>query len=119
MRGVNVESLSAINDARDLKPACCCDTQVVCTATKHAGVTNSDAGFGADQPDLAGIHTTQLTDVNRKRRLTIAARDCHGLQIAGADFVAAGDDVQLTGMQCGVDLHRTRQYVGVVSASRI
>ena len=85
-----------------------------------ARIAYPDARFGSNQADLAGVHATQLADVQRElgsrshrrmRRLHIAATV---LACRSSDSVVANDHTQFLGPDSGVDLRCARQDAGVV-----
>ncbi|MGC3986775.1 MAG: hypothetical protein QM777_19700 [Pseudorhodoferax sp.] len=100
----------AFQRAGVLQPARGGDDQPAGTGADVAGIAHADAGPGADQRDLAGVHAAKCRDVQRERRC--------GTACAGS-AVRARDRLQLAGPDAGVDPQGVRQDGHVVGAGRI
>src|SRR5690606_31661783 len=86
-----------------------------------AGVAYAHAMFGAQQGDLAGVHTAERADVDRepgRRAGRLDGVDVHPAT-GGVDFVGSGDDLQALGPDAGIDPQGAGDEVGVVGAGGV
>ena len=100
---------SAINRDREL--SCACDD--------FASIAHADAGFGADQGDLAGIHAAEFVHIQGKSGRGAGACNRLDLRVVGADLVGAGDDLELLGVDRAIDLDGACKQRGVIRLAGI
>ena len=84
------------------------------------GHVHPHAPFGTHQADGPGIHPTQRRAVDGQLRLglglAVAGRDA---QVVGLDVVAPGDDVELLGVEVGIELGAAGDQVELVDIAGI
>ncbi|MDT4830680.1 hypothetical protein FQZ97_641540 [compost metagenome] len=80
------------------------DADIAGAGPHVAGQPHSDPGLGAQQTDGSGVHAAQGGAVDGQGRRGAAIGGARGGgQALGLHVVAAGDDVQVAGMEFGVD----------------
>ena len=77
--------------------------QVACTGRHITGQFDPYAGLGADQADGPGVHAAQRRAVDGQGGGVAVIGFCRGLQTIGINLIAPGDDVELLGVDIGVD----------------
>nr|WP_295511237.1 hypothetical protein [Accumulibacter sp.] len=88
-------------------------------AGQCADITHADAGFGADQADLAGIHATELGNIEGEGRDLSAALDGFDAFEIGAEPVGARDDREFAGMDRTIDFDRAGKDVRIGGVGRV
>ena len=80
-----------------------------------AQAAHADAGFGADQADLVGIHAAQLCEVDGDGQLRALAGDHLHPEIGVVDQVGTADDIELIGPEFAIDLHAARNQINLIN----
>lgn len=91
------------------------DDHIAGAGANLPGIAHAESGFGADQGDFAGIHATELGDIDGHGRCRTRAGNRRRLAVVGADLIGAGRDLDLFGPESGIDLYRAGNQVGVVA----
>src|SRR5690606_31269818 len=111
---------AAGNRLRQAQLAAGIDLDIARAGRHVAGQLHADAGFGAHQADRAGIHATQRRTVDGQLRLVrlVGCALADG-QVGNFDIVGAGDDVELVGVQLGVDPGAAGDQVELVDVAGV
>ncbi len=80
------------------------DPDIAVAGGHVAGQFDAHAAVGADQADAAGVHAAQGRGVDGQRRGLARALASAGRQALDVDVVGAGDDVEVLGVDRGIDL---------------
>ena len=87
---------------------------VACGGAYDACVAYADTCLGADERDLACVHSAELGDVDGKARCWACAGGGGGCGLRLIDLVCACNHFELFGPDACVDLYGSGQYAGVV-----
>ncbi|MCY1528042.1 hypothetical protein D9M68_631320 [compost metagenome] len=96
------------------------DLDIAGAGGQIAGQLDPDPGLGADQADRPGVHATQRGAVDgQERRIAGTGSLGGGRQAVRLDLVAPGDDVELIGVQLGVELGAAGDQVELVDVAGV